>query len=575
MRISPKSLLQGLLYLAPVTLLALASCGGGGGTTATLAANYPLSVSVTGISGVVSTSGVVLRNGGENLPAITTPGTYTFTNQVLSGSTYNISVLSQPSNTTQLCTFTGNTSQCDSPNGTACVHAMPASAKTVTMNCAPAFTLGGTINIAADGMVLQNNGADNYQFTAGNKSLNFSTPLIANANYNVTILRQPLNPAETCNVTSPGPHSIGSSNLSITNIVTCSMASSRPEDPFVYVTNSGTTNNAYAFKSASGVLDTPNLVTHGSGRAAIAAVGGKYVLIASNGSTNSIASYSINSTTGALTYVSGALTGNAPFAIAVHPSGSFAYVVNEVSNTITAYSVGADGTLASMYASPTAATITTLPLPVAIAIDPSGNYAYVANVNNTSVCGVSGSSLLGCISAYKIDPDTGALTLVPANSGGGTYIPTGIAPSSIAIDPSGKYLYATNLNDTIVSEYTIGTGGALTGTSFTTGAGSSSIAISPDGNFAYVALPHVGQVSEYPINTGLLTPLLTSTNVVAGSYPNSVSIDSSGKYAYIANYGTYTVSAYSISAGGTVNASPISTPSAPAGTGPVSVITAP
>ena len=55
MRISPKSFLQGLLFMAPVTLLALASCGGGGGgTTATLASAYTLSVNVTAASSVTS-----------------------------------------------------------------------------------------------------------------------------------------------------------------------------------------------------------------------------------------------------------------------------------------------------------------------------------------------------------------------------------------------------------------------------------------------------------------------------------------------------------------------------------------
>ncbi len=562
MRISPKSLLQGLLYLAPVTLLALASCGGGGGgTTATLAAYYPLSVSVTGISGVVGGSGVVLRNGGDNMTP-TADGTYQFANPVLSGSTYNISVLTQPTTTpTQVCTVTG-------PVGT-----MPAYAKTVPVTCVNAYTIGVKITgNHGTGLVLQNNGADNYQAASSVTGFTFSTPVAKGGSYDVTILKQPLNPATACGVSSNSGTNVQSNITGASAVqVTCS-SSTRPADPYVYATNSDTANNAYAFTSNSGSLATNGKLT-GSGYAAIAADGGKFVLIASGGSSGFVTSYAIASavsaTPGKLTKVNAVAAGNTPVAIAVHPSGKFAYVVNEVSNSISAYSIANDGTLAPIYASPTAPTITAGDIPVAIAIDPAGTYAYVANARTGSgACGTSS----GCITVFAIDPNTGALTPTIA-SGSSNIIAAGQVPSSIAIDSTGQYIYVTNLNDTKISTYIIGSNGTLTaGSPYAVAVGCNSVAISPDGQFVYVANSTAGTVSEYTVGANGALSSLPLVTVATGGNPSYVVIDSSGQYAYVADSGNGRISAYSISAGqiATALSSYIS-----AGANPVAVITAP
>jgi 6-phosphogluconolactonase len=52
------------------------------------------------------------------------------------------------------------------------------------------------------------------------------------------------------------------------------------------------------------------------------------------------------------------------------------------------------------------------------------------------------------VAVLKVDPTTGALTLVDSAD-------TGNGPSSVAVDSSGKYLYVTNYWDGTVSAYTI------------------------------------------------------------------------------------------------------------------------
>ena len=111
--------------------------------------------------------------------------------------------------------------------------------------------------------------------------------------------------------------------------------------------------------------------------------------------------FGINSSTGALTVVSGgsggspvATGGTTPTGLAADSTGSFFYVTNAGTNTVTAFKIGSDGRLATIAGSPFAAGTT----PVDVNSDPSGQFLYVVN---------SGS---GNVSMYTINATTGVLT---------------------------------------------------------------------------------------------------------------------------------------------------------------------
>jgi len=145
-----------------------------------------------------------------------------------------------------------------------------------------------------------------------------------------------------------------------------------------------------------------------------------------------VSAYTIDRTTGALTPVLGSpvTAGGNSESLAVNPSGKFAYVANDI-GTISAYSIDSNtGALTPIPGSPFAATGIT---PVWVAVDPSGKFAYVANY-----CGV-GPCSQGTVSAYTINTTTGALTPVP-----GSPLAAGTAPNTVAVDPSGKFVYVTN-----------------------------------------------------------------------------------------------------------------------------------
>src|ERR1700682_4359965 len=113
-------------------------------------------------------SGIVLQNnGGDNL-AIKANGTFTMPTLVSAGSTYKVTILTQPSGPNQTCTVTNAT-------GTA-----NANITNVQIICPViTHTIGGTVVGVVGtngGMVLQNNLGDNLT-VAGNGTFTFNTPI--------------------------------------------------------------------------------------------------------------------------------------------------------------------------------------------------------------------------------------------------------------------------------------------------------------------------------------------------------------------------------------------------------------
>ncbi len=261
---------------------------------------------------------------------------------------------------------------------------------------------------------------------------------------------------------------------------------------------------------------------------------GKFAYVANINSKN-VSMYTINATTGALTSIGTIAAGRFPQAVAVDPSGRFAYVASAdndfgFSSLVSMFTINATtGVLTSIGAIDAGIT------PASVAVDPSGRFAYAAS--NAFSVGETGNVFM-----YTINATTGALTSI------GT-IAAGTSPSSVAVDPSGKFAYVANADSNTVSMYTINaTTGALTSIgTIAAGLRPRSVAVDPSGKFAYVANGGSNDVSMYAINatTGALTSIGT---IAAGTSPSSVAVDPSGKFAYVANYFSNSISMYTIDA---------------------------
>ena len=68
----------------------------------------------------------------------------------------------------------------------------------------------------------------------------------------------------------------------------------------------------------------------------------------------------------------------------------------------------------------------------------------------------SGPAVQGTISQYSIGAG-GALAPIGTGS-----VPAGLGVSSVTVDPTGTYAYATNRGESNLSQYMIGVNGALT-----------------------------------------------------------------------------------------------------------------
>lgn len=150
------------------------------------------------------------------------------------------------------------------------------------------------------------------------------------------------------------------------------------------------------------------------------------------------------------------------------------------------------------------------------------------------------------ISAYSLDPATGALTPVP-----GSPFPTGTDPSSIAAVPASPFvsgsipfLVVANRGSNNVSVYSVASDGGLTpvpGSPFEAGQAPSSVVVDAYGSFVYVADSGSNDISAYAIDpaTGNLTRLAGSPFAVGGTQPVSLS-----GYLYVANAGSNNLSVF-------------------------------
>jgi 6-phosphogluconolactonase len=280
----------------------------------------------------------------------------------------------------------------------------------------------------------------------------------------------------------------------------------------------------------------------------------EFVYVANNVS-NDVSGFSVGAT-GALVPIGTVPAGSGPISVAVDPGGKFVYVANQNSNTISAYIIGATGVLTPVSGSPFAAGAS----PDSLAVDPTGRFLYVANFSFFSP---------GTVSGFSINRATGALTPIS-----GSPFPNFFFPVSLAVDPTGKFLYVVNAKQSGVPlpggvfAYTINAStGALTPISgpslglFDAGFKPVSLAVDPTGQFVYVVdealnpFPPIGQgVVEFTINptTGALAPIAGSPLLTVDT-PRSVAVDPTGKFVYVANH-EGTVSAFSIGATGALTA---------------------
>jgi 6-phosphogluconolactonase len=297
-----------------------------------------------------------------------------------------------------------------------------------------------------------------------------------------------------------------------------------------------------------------------------------------NQSGNNVSAYQIT-TSGALVPVTGSPFpgGGSPNSVTVVPSGLFAYVADVIPGSVSGFTVAQNGALTPIPGSPFAA-----PTGTAFVInDPSGRFVYALNCG--AICSGSGS---GNIAGYTVDQHTGALTPMAgspfaagqfpyslavdptghfayvANMGSGDVysfaidsvsgaltqvgLPAtaGIFPISVVVDPWSQYVYVANTGSGTVSAFSINFDGSLStvaGSPFAVGEFTAGIAASSNGKFL-IAAAGAGAYVYTITSTGALQPV--GSPYRAGTGPNGISIDPTDCFVYLVNAGSGNVSAY-------------------------------
>jgi hypothetical protein len=158
---------------------------------------YTIGGTVTGLTG----SGLVLRNNGGDDLSVPANGSFTFATSLTVGSSYSVTVFSQPS---------GQTCSVSAGSGTVGTANVTSVAVSCANNPPPRYTIGGSVGgLTGSGLVLRNNGGDDLSISS-NGAFTFATTLTSGSSYSVTVFRQPS--GQACTV-SGGSGTVGNANV--------------------------------------------------------------------------------------------------------------------------------------------------------------------------------------------------------------------------------------------------------------------------------------------------------------------------------------------------------------------------
>jgi 6-phosphogluconolactonase len=303
---------------------------------------------------------------------------------------------------------------------------------------------------------------------------------------------------------------------------------------FVYTNDNASPNTVSAFSiGAQGTLTkVGTFPTGGIGGGTLAGSNrivptiARNLIYATNGGSNDISAFSIDRSTGALSSLgppvpTGGLDGQG-VALAVTPDGQFLYAASCCgSNTISAFSIGSDGTL-----TPIGSPISAGGQPDGIKVSPDGRFLAVGLIR-----------LIGKgVDMFSIGPG-GALTLVS-----GSPFPVAGAPY-VDINCNSNLLFAghASFGPTKVSVFSIASDGTLSEIANSPfifgGTNSNVVVLSPDDQHLFVSNQTSNTITSLEVGSGgSLTQVGSPFGNLGGSMPSGMATNRAGTFIYTANF---------------------------------------
>lgn len=369
--------------------------------TAIFAAGITVGGSISGLTGTA----ILIMNGTDNL-SVSSNGAFTFLTPLAEGSSYNVTVGTQPAG--QTCSVTNGSAVLGNSNVTNVAITCSTNTYTVTTSA------GANGNILPASSVVVNSGANQIFTATPSSGYTINQWLLDN------------------NVVQAGGTTYQLSNIQADHTVRATFIAASPR--FAYVGNLGSDVIKCDVNASTSALS--NCAATGSGflgPVGIAINSAHTLAYIANLNSSSISQCSVDSSTGTLSACTdaGATSLNLPLSITLNSANAFAYIANLSGDSITQCAVDSGtGALSSCVDSGA----TSVQAPQALKLNAAGTFAYIATA--------SGLNLVKC----SVNAGTGALGTCAATGAGfnGT--------DGIEIDASGTVAYVANSSDGTISK---------------------------------------------------------------------------------------------------------------------------
>ncbi|HEY5133629.1 MAG TPA: beta-propeller fold lactonase family protein, partial [Candidatus Krumholzibacteriaceae bacterium] len=272
----------------------------------------------------------------------------------------------------------------------------------------------------------------------------------------------------------------------------------------------------------------------------------------------------------------GIQVGDNPVAIAINADGTYAYVCNFGSGTVSVIVVDPDSTTFNKVVE----TITVGMNPIDVDINPDGDRVYVANAGSSNLSVVdgdntsatknqvvatvpTGSSAKSVVvtpdgARVYVGTDNGYVVLDAQTNGVVATVPTGSSTKSVSITPDGALLIVLTTNGTVVI-YDIQPGSGSENevvATIPTGSSVKSVVVTPDGAMLYIILENsndaiaysltvIGSAGAFEPGRFIPPPIVQVTpvdTIPTGKNPACIAFDPSGSgLALICNAGDKTI----------------------------------
>ena len=282
-------------------------------------------------------------------------------------------------------------------------------------------------------------------------------------------------------------------------------------------------------------------------------------LYVANHDSNNISEFVIGTNGNLVTGNSYTTPGSEPVSLAINPAGTLLFVLDYYgpgfSDTtpgpgiLVVYPINSDGSLGTPATSGSTPYASLQCFPTGVAVSANGDFVYATNTNSVIVTTATPSTTpatpascptQGTISGFSI-ASGGALSPLA----GSPYL-AGSTPTGVAIDPTSRFLYATDSAQNQLIVYTILSTGELVSQNsgpFTTGTFPVAVVVDPRDQYLYVTNYNGGTISEYSISQANGVPSAGASSSISTGAPGPTCLlvdPALGRYVYTADYiGSY------------------------------------